>query len=178
MCVLMMPARTEGVHTQAASLSTESRGVREQLRIKVRIGRTRNRQPNLIRNDRRRTWSCRTWATSAMVGSQPAGRSSSSTRVNRANPSFVRIWQMATGLKECPFWAELRLISWMDKFCRRRTMMRSRRGSALAIALSGVIARETLNSTGRNGWPLHKHEHHCTEYPSHSSEPAKAGSSP
>ena len=79
--------------------------------IEASIGRKRNRPPNLVRKDRGLRSSCRTSATSAVVGREPGGRSSSVRRGNRANPSSLRICATATGLRGRPWWARLRLMS-------------------------------------------------------------------
>ena len=55
--------------------------------IEASIGRKRNRPPNLVRKDRGLRSSCRTSATSAVVGREPGGRSSSARR-GRPRESF------------------------------------------------------------------------------------------
>src|SRR5208337_3056510 len=79
--------------------------------IEARMGRKRNRPPNWVSNERGLRSSCRTSATSAVVGREPGGRSSSARRGKRANPSSLRIWATVTGLRGSPWWARLRLMS-------------------------------------------------------------------
>src|SRR5271157_996413 len=82
--------------------------------IEASIGKKRNRPPNLVRKDRGLRSSWRPSATSAVVGREPGGRSSSVRRGNRANPSSLRICPTATGLRGCPWWVRLRLIAQGD----------------------------------------------------------------
>src|SRR5262249_19461434 len=68
----------------------------------ARLGRNRNSPPNWVRKARGARSSWRTSATSAVVGREPGGRSSSRRRGRRAKPSSLRRLETAAGLRGWP----------------------------------------------------------------------------